>query len=226
MKYLLMVVATVCGLQMVNAKDIVINTSNVCTLDGPVDSESTKKVKLCLVEKSLKRRGRGYPIYLYLASPGGSIYQGLRFVEFAKTIPNLHTITEFSASMAAAIAQLLPGQRYVTKHGVFMFHRASGSFRGQFEDGELESRIKMWKQIVKNMEKNQAKRIGITLKEYKKRRTNEWWIYGEHNVTENVADAVVTVKCTPALIKQSYKKTYQSIFGSKTVTKSACPLVN
>ena len=185
-----------------------------------------RKLKYCLVDKVSKRRGRRYPIYLYLNSPGGSIYQGLRFISFAKTINNLHTITEFSASMAAAIAQGLPGKRYVVENGVFMFHRARGGFQGQFEDGELESRLKMWKKIVRNMEKMQAKRIGITLKEYKTRRVNEWWVYGDDNIKQNTADGMVEVRCTPALISKEHKVVVRSMFGTREVTLSGCPLVN
>lgn len=208
------------------AKSIKLSTNNVCSLESAVDGQSMKQLKLCLIEKVAFRRGRNYPIYVYLNSPGGSIYQGLRFISFAKTIKNLHTITEFSASMAAAIAQGIPGKRYVVEHGVFMFHRARGGFRGQFEDGELESRLKMWKTIVRGMERMQARRIGITLKNYKKRRMNEWWVYGKENVEENVADAIVTVKCTKSLISRKSKKTVRAMFGTSTVQVSACPLVN
>ena len=205
---------------------VTLNKQNVCTLDSVVDSNSMKALKLCLVNKVAIRRGRNYPIYLYIQSPGGSIYDGLRFIEFAKSIKNLHTVTEFAASMAAAIVQAVPGKRYVTSNGVLMFHRASGSFSGQFEHGELESRLNLWKTIVRNMEKMQARRIGISLDEYKKRRMNEWWIYGDDNIKQNTADKVEQFVCTHKLIQSKYKGTVRSIFGSREVIKSACPLVN
>lgn len=208
------------------AKSIRLTTNNVCSLESQVDSSSMAALKKCLSEKVSKRRGRRYPIYLYLNSPGGSIYDGLRFLSFAKTIRNLHTITEFSASMAAAIAQGIPGKRYIVDHGVFMFHRARGGVRGQFEDGELESRLKLWKTIVRRMEQMQADRIGITLADYKKRRINEWWLYGSDNVKQNVADEQVSIKCTRGLIDKQVKVYVRSMFGSRAVEKSACPLMN
>lgn len=226
MKQLLMIAALVCGLQIANAETLNLTTYNVCSLEDQVNSKTMSKLKNCLIEKVSKRRGKRYPIYLYLNSPGGSIYDGLRFIEFAKTIRNLHTITEFSASMAAAIVQGLPGKRYVTKHGVLMFHRARGGFRGQFEDGELESKLKLWKKIVRTMEQMQADRIGISLKEYKKRRKDEWWVYGDDNITSNTADKLISVSCSMKLIKQTEKVKVRTFFGSFEYTKSNCPLVN
>jgi ATP-dependent protease ClpP protease subunit len=226
MKLLSIIALFVFSFQIANAKSITLTTKNSCTLDQQVDSNSMRKLKACLVDKVILRRGRNYPIYLYLNSPGGNIYEGLRFISFAKTIKNLHTITEFSASMAAAIAQGIPGKRYVVEHGVFMFHRASGSFRGQFEGGELESRLRMWKKIVRNMEKMQAKRIGITLKEYKKRRKDEWWLYGSENTEQNTADEMVSVKCTAKLAEKKVKRKVRTLFGSYEYEQSLCPLVN
>lgn len=222
---LLLVLFTFFSLQIASAKNIHLTTYNVCTLDSQVDGTSMRALKTCLDDKVAQRAWRSYPIYLYINSGGGSIYHGLRFISFAKSVRNLHTITEFSASMAAAIAQGLPGKRYVLDHGTFMFHRARGGFRGQFEDGELESRLKLWKTIVRKMESMQAKRIGITLKQYKKKRFNEWWIYGDDNVKQNTADAVISATCSSKLSKKKEKKTVRSFFGARTIEKSSCPLV-
>ena len=126
---------------------------------------------------------------------------------------------------APAIVQGLPGNRYVVEHGVFMFHRARGGVQGQFENGELESRLKLWKTIVRKMEEMQAKRIDISLAEYKTRRVNEWWLYGDDTVKENVADSVTAIKCTAKLSSQKTKKEVRTFFGTRKVEKSGCPLV-
>lgn len=223
---LLLMIALICGLQIANAKDIELNTFNVCSLNDEVNTSTMASLKDCIADKVIKRRSKKYPIYVYLNSPGGSVYDGLRFIEFAKSVPNLHTITEFSASMAAAIAQGIPGKRYVTNKGIFMFHRASGGVRGQFEDGELESRLKLWKKIVREMEQMQADRIGINLEEYKKRRKDEWWLYGKENVDQKVSDGVVNVSCSHKLMSQRVKKTQTTLFGSFEYVESLCPLLN
>jgi ATP-dependent Clp protease protease subunit len=206
--------------------DITLTTTNVCVLNESVSKTSMYKMRKCIDKLVARRRGRNVPIYLYVNSPGGSVYDGIRFINYAKNVRNLHTITEFAASMAAAIVQGIPGKRYVMEHGTFMFHRAKGRFSGQFEDGEVEQRLKLWKKIVRGMEQMQANRIGITLKEYKKRRLNEWWVYGDDNISSNTADHIVTVVCSKKLASIKRVVTKRSFFGSYKKELSACPLVN
>lgn len=226
MSYILSILLVVCSLQIANAKSngVVLKTFNTCTLDNAVDYETIKSLKDCLTDKVALRASKKYPIYLVVDSPGGSVYEGMRFIQFAKSIPNLKTVTIFAASMAAGIVQMLPGERIITEEGVMMFHRASGSFRGQFSDGEIESRLRLWKQIVGRMEQRQADRIGISLEKYKKLRKDEWWVYSESNVEQNTADRLSVVSCSPALSKKKVKKTTYSFFGVSTEKVSACPL--
>jgi len=223
---LLVMIAMIFGLQIANAKNIMLKTYNVCTIDGEVDGYSMQQAKLCLFDQVIKRKGRNYPIYLYINSPGGSVYDGIKFIEFAKTIKNLHTVTSFAASMAAAIVEQLPGKRYVVESGIFMFHRASGSVSGQIESGEIEVRLKFWKDIIKQSEQNQADRIGITLKQYKDNIINEWWLYGTSNIEQGVADEVVSVTCSSKLASDVKTETVNDIFGTYEIKTSKCPLLN
>jgi ATP-dependent protease ClpP protease subunit len=202
-----------------------LTTANTVTFRGEVDGMSTSRVMLALIELVKVRGSSQYPIYLVLDSPGGDIETGGAFIEFVRTIPNVHTITIFGASMAAGIMQGLPGKRYVTDTGGVMFHRARGSMSGQFEDGELESRLDFFKKVVRNMEQVNASRIGITLADYKAKVINEWWIYGAEAVQQKVADAVAVIKCSPQLIEKESVEDIQSMFGSISVAFSGCPLI-
>lgn len=172
------------------------------------------------------RRGRKYPIYLIVNSPGGSVYAGMRFISFAKTIDNLETVTIFAASMASAIVEALPGTRHGTENAVTMFHRARGTFSGQFEDGEVESQLAMWKKIVRKMERTNANRIGISLKQYKLNVVNEWWVYGDDNVANKTLDKISTVKCSSSLLKNKRTRKVRTLFGTYEETLSDCPLLN
>lgn len=206
--------------------EITLTSTNHCSLNDRVTSSSMNKLKFCLAEKTILRRGRRYPIYLVINSPGGSVYAGLRFIEFAKTIKNVQTVTIFAASMASAIVEALPGDRHGVESAITMFHRAKGTFTGQFEDGEVESQLKLWKQIVRGMEKTNSKRIGITLKEYKKRILNEYWVYGRDNVKQNTLDRISTVKCSVTLLKGFREVRIRTFLGSYTKKVSNCPLIN
>lgn len=200
--------------------------TNVCSLIGTVDRNSVQELKLCFADKVVKRGRKTYPLYLYINSGGGDVAAGLDFIEYAENIPNLHTVTKFAASMAAAIVEHLPGKRYITKHGVMMFHRARGSVSGQFEKGELESRLRLWKSIIRKFEQVQADRIGITLKEYKKRRKDEWWVYGSDNISQNTADEIKSLTCSPYLMKQFKEVKERTIFGTFKYKKYECPILN
>lgn len=203
---------------------IVLNTSNTVLFRGPVTGASVTKAQLNLVE-AVKTRGSGkYPIYLVLDSPGGSIYAGEAFIAFARTLPNVETISIFAASMAAGIVESMPGKRHITPGGILMFHRASGGFEGQFEEGEVESQLALWKQIVRTMEGRNASRIGISLEAYKAKVVNEWWLYGADAVTQKGADKISTIVCSQALIdKREVVVSQMFIFTVKSVY-SGCPL--
>lgn len=225
MKFLL-TIAMICNLQFANASDVILTSKNHCSLNGEVNGKSMQDLKLCLAEKAMIRRGRKAPIYLVINSGGGSVYAGLRFIEFAKTIRNIQTVSIYAASMASAIVEALPGRRIGTENTIMMFHRAKGSFSGQFEDGEVETQLKLWKTIVRGMEKTNSKRIGITLKEYKKKIVNEYWIYGQDNIKENILDELSQVRCSFKLLTKSRTVKVRTLFGSYEKKISDCPLLN
>lgn len=207
------------------ANTVTLTPENTVNLVGPVTSESVNKALMDIIMLDLARKSCKDPLYLVINSPGGSVYYGNRFILFARTVCNLNTVTLFGASMASAIAMQLPGKRYATDISEFMFHRAYVEIGGQVEDGELESRLKHVKRIIRHLEWKNSRRIGITLKEYKKRVKDEWWVYGYDAVKLNVADELVNVVCSKELQTLKEKRTYQSLFGAVTVEASKCPLL-
>lgn len=215
--------------QKSNDNTIILNTKNTITLRTDVNSNSMQRLQNEIVRLDSLRGNSDYPIFIVLDTPGGSIYAGNNFIDFLKGYKNIHTITLFAASMGAVIVESNQGKRYITDSGILMFHRASGSFEGQFEDGELESQLNFWKSIVRSMEETVSKRLGLSLKDYKDKVKDEYWTKGENAVKENAADEVVTVKCSTALIE--LEEVLEMDLGisllpglSIPVTFSACPL--
>lgn len=205
---------------------IVLNHSNSVVLDTSVNKRSMSDLSMELAELAIKRGSAEYPIYLVINSPGGSIMSGLKFIEFARHFSNVHTITIYAASMAAYIAQAMPGKRYILGTGNMMFHRASiSNFGGQIVYGEFESQYQHVKKMVLSMEKQNANRIGISIDEYKKRSKDEWWLWGAEAVSRKTADEVADVLCTPALIKDVKTIRQRTIFGTIKVKRSACPTI-
>lgn len=205
--------------------EVLLTEQNTVNLRGVIDSQSTTRVMLELARLDTLRGSKDYPIYLVLNSPGGSVQDGLTFIQYTKTIKNLKTITIFAASMASAIAQHLPAERLITENGTMMFHRARGGFEGQFNDGEVEQQLNFWKSIINDMEEKSASRMGMTLKEYKEKVRDEYWIYGKNNLEQNAADRLVTIKCSEKLLKEREIGEVQVFIFSAEAEFSKCPLI-
>lgn len=205
-------------------QQILLTTTNTVVYRGEVSDGSALDIQLKLFKLVLIRGKKDYPLYLVLDSPGGSIEAGLGFIEFAKTIRNLKTVSIFAASMASAIAEGLPGDRYVTQNGTMMFHRAQGAFRGYFESGEVETQLATSKSIVQYMETTNANRMKLTLPVYKELVRSELWLFSTASVVNNAADKVVDLVCSANLIDTKESLTVETMFGSLVVTFSGCPL--
>ncbi len=204
---------------------ILLTTTNTVVFRGVIDDSSVLNMQLKLFRLVAIRGAKDYPLYLVLDSPGGSIDAGLQFIEYAKVIRNLKTISIFAASMASGIAEGLPGERLVTQNGTMMFHRAAGRFEGYFETGEVESHLTFAKSIMKGMEKTNADRLKLDINAYKDLVRTELWLYSADNITQHAADRVVDIECSNALINNKETVSFETLFGSGTVSFSGCPLM-
>lgn len=222
LKYTLLAGMLASGLAQ--ARTIQLTTTNTVLFRAVVTEESVETAELQLL-KAMANRHPGETIYLVMDSPGGSINAGENFIQLAKLVPHLETISIFAASMASAIVEALPGKRLVTKNGTTMFHRAKGGFQGQFENGEVESRLNYAKAIVRAMEERNSSRMGMDLPSYKDFVKDELWIYGESNIAWQSADEVVDISCSKQLIEQRVNGTVDFMFGTAEVQFSGCPLL-
>jgi ATP-dependent protease ClpP protease subunit len=215
---------TVCSFGQ--ARSVLLEEKNSVQLRNEVNDSTITKLQFELAQKVADRGSKDYTIYLVLDSPGGSIDSGLNFIEFAKSFKNVETITIFAASMAAGIVEALPGKRLIIESGVLMFHRASGGIQGQFEDGELESRLNLYKKIVRGMEQTNADRMQMSLELYKLLVKDELWITGGQSVGDGAADEVITLVCSQELINSKIDESF-SIMGlfEIDVSFSGCPLI-
>jgi len=202
-----------------------LTTLNSVLFKGEVGQEVTSAAAKQLAQLVEKRGKDSYTIYLVMDSPGGDIEIGEDFIQLVKTVPNLETITFFAASMGSAIVQALPGKRHVVENGTFMYHRARGAVSGQFETGELESRLGLYKTIVRKMEERNAARMGMPLILYKRAAKDELWHYGSDAVAYGSADVVSDVTCSKQLIEATQSFNLDLGFISIKLQHSQCPLI-
>lgn len=205
------------------AKTIDLNEDNTLIMNKEFKMESVSTVLSKAFELSNKNPNK--ELYLIMDSPGGSVVAGMNLLEGLKALPNkIHTVTFYSASMGYQTVQNL-GTRYITPYGILMSHRAKlGGLSGQIP-GELDVRLKFYKDLIKQLDITTAKRVGMTLEDYSKLIHDEYYAIGHDAVKAGHADEVVTVKCSDKLAKETVTEVYRTLFGSYDVEWSKCPVI-
>lgn len=212
----------------VSAKEIKLTADNTAVLRSDFNSSSVTELKQQLLSLDANLKS-GYPIYLVLYTPGGSIQKGLELFEFVKGLNRpVHTITIFAASMGFQTVQSL-GQRYILKYGVLMSHKARGGFQGEFGGGlsQLDSRYGLWLRRVDMLDKVTVARTNKkqTLKSYRAAYDNELWLNGPEAVEKGYADEVVTVSCDTTLTGKTVDQVFDLGFFRIVATFSGCPII-
>lgn len=205
------------------AKTITLESKNLVVLRGPVTDKSISQIQLRINELSHKL-SKNAKIYLVMDTPGGSVFAGMDLIDHLRAIPQkIETITLFSASMGFQIVQNMD-TRYITPAGTLMSHRAKlGGLGGQL-DGEFESRYKMIKRKVDYLDAIAAKRMGLSVKDYKAMIFNELWVHGFDSVGQKAADEMVNVTCGKSLDGTEVKE-FRTFFGPVDVTLAKCPII-
>jgi ATP-dependent protease ClpP protease subunit len=204
-----------------NAKTIVLTKDNTIVLRQAFTGASVAQVQQDAFTKAEKVK----ELYLFLRTPGGIISAGQSLIDSLNALPIVtHTITSFAASMGYNTVQLLKGKRYILPSGILMSHRAYGGFEGQIP-GELNTQLKFFMDMMDEKDTKIAKRIGLTLDQYKMLVWNEYWVSGKAAIQQFQADAIVDVRCDKTL-RGSSVQSFQTFFGDVEVTFADCPLIN
>lgn len=205
------------------AKTIELDETNTLVMNKEFKMESVSNVLSKAFELSNKNPNKD--LYLVLDSPGGSVIAGMNLLEGLKALPNkIHTISFYAASMGYQTAQNL-GTRYITQYGILMSHRAKlGGLGGQIP-GELDVRLKFYKDLIKQLDITTAKRVGLSIEDYSKLIHDEYWTIGHDAVKSGHADEVITVKCSEKLNADTFTEVYRTMLGNYDVEWSACPVI-
>lgn len=209
-----------------STREIILTDDNLVTLRDSFNDSSVSEV-IQRIKALDAKLSSGYPIYLFLDTPGGSIQKGLELMEFVKGLNRpVHTITLFAASMGFQTVQGL-GERYVLYHSALMSHKARGSFSGEFGGGlsQLDARFAFWLKRIDQLDRQTVSRTKgkQTLESYRRSYDNELWLTGEEAVAAGYADEVVSVKCD-STVNGTEQSEIDLMFFSVTVTFSKCPV--
>ena len=166
---------------------------------------------------------------IYISSPGGSVTDGMHLIQVVRdekaANKNLRVTcyVDEAASMAFAIVQAICDDRLGGSASTLMQHQAAYGVQGT--DNQIVSRLKMIASVLKVLDGIQAKRIGISVEELRKRSSDEWWTVGQDAVDAHVLDKLTPVVCSKDLLSERKTVKFMSLFGSGTAVFSKCPLL-
>lgn len=221
LKKLFLSLVTLVSVQAIAQDKLVLNSENTVVLNWVVTDQSVAQLtqQIFAISQSLPK---SKPIYLVLDTPGGSVQAGNALIDGLKGIPQeVKTVNLFSASMGFQIAQNL-GERLVTTNSTMMSHLAAGGIEGTIP-GSLNARLEYWSSISEKLDVQAAKRLHLSKAEYAAKIQNEYWVYGEDNVTQKLADRLVTVSCDDTMNGVTTSKV-ETMFGMVDVDRAKCPM--
>lgn len=175
-----------------SVKTLDLNAGNTVVLIGEVGPDAVG-----IAQEIAERSGHGYPVYLLINSPGGSVLDGASIVSAIQAAKGpVYTIClQFCASMASIIFET-GTKRYMVDRSILMFHEAAGGLQGPFN--QMKSRLRFFDRIVNKLDYEIASRIGIDPEVFKAQLANELWLDGEDAVRQNYADSLVSVRISIA----------------------------
>lgn len=193
---------------------------NHVVLKGEINEESISKAIV-----DISNIGNSDEVILFICSPGGSVLAGNNFIQFMNFLrqkgKTFTCVADQAASMAFGIFQACDN-RYVTPSSILMQHQMSVGLQDQYEN--LKNRISLLDAINQQAIATQARRIGLTVEEFKKKVISDWWLYGEDGVLQNAADKVIQVGCSQDLLEDTFEETIEFFGATFKVVFSKCPL--
>ena len=200
-------------------KIITLNEDNFIIIRGGIHETTAAKA----VQKLLELTSND--IYIYLSTPGGSVFAGLSVVQAMQTLQKagkrIYTIGDFAASMGYIIHQY-GTQRYVRSSGVLMQHQMSYGVHGNYQN--VKSFHKFIGKVNSDLNQYQAQRCGVTPEQFESMTQHDMWLFGSESVNLNVSDCVVDVECK--FHTETYTEEIYTWWGPVELTWSTCPLIS
>ena len=132
-------------------------------------------------------------IYLYINSPGGSVYDALAIYDTMQYVKS--DIQTVGIGMQASAAAFLlssgtKGKRFLLPHSTVMIHQPSSGTRGKVTDQEIDLREAL--RVKKMMEEIMAKNTGQKLDRIHTDMERDFWMTAEEAKKYGVVDKVIS----------------------------------
>lgn len=206
-----------------SSKLVTLTSDNHVTLTDEINSKSVSAFLKDFL--SLDENNR----IVYISSPGGNVVDGMHLIQVVRDEKaankdlRVTCYVDEAASMAFAIVQAICDERLGGSASTLMQHQAAYGISGT--DNQIVSRLKMISSVLKVLDSIQAKRIGISVEELRRRSADEWWTVGQESVDAHVLDRLSPIVCSRDLLNEKRSQKFATMFGSGTAIFSKCPLL-
>ena len=136
------------------------------------------------------------PIYLYISSPGGDVYEGLGLVSVIQTsITPIKTICLGQACSMALIIFLSGHERYCMPNSIFLMHEGTEGIWGDSSSKVAETITFHSGSLAKKIEEIILSKTNITKKQYKEKYKIEWYFLSDEAKKLGITDYVIDLDC-------------------------------
>jgi ATP-dependent Clp protease, protease subunit len=159
-------------------------------LGEPVTAESANRIVAQLL--FLEAEDPDKDIFLYINSPGGSVYDGLGIFDTMQHVkPDVQTVcVGLAASMGAfLLAAGAPGKRSSLLHSRIMIHQPLGGARGQASDIRIQADEILF--LKKRLNEELAQRSGQPLERVETDTDRDFFMSPHEAVTYGLIDKVI-----------------------------------
>lgn len=132
-------------------------------------------------------------IFLYINSPGGSVYDALAIYDTMRYLKaDIQTVGIGVQASAAAflLSSGTKGKRFLLPNSAVMIHQPSSGTRGKVSDQEIDLREAL--RVKKLLEQIMSKNTGQKLDRIHKDMERDFWMTAEEAKKYGIVDAVIT----------------------------------
>lgn len=132
-------------------------------------------------------------IFIYINSPGGSVYDALAIYDTMKYVKSdIQTVGIGVQASAAAflLSSGTKGKRFILPHSTVMIHQPSSGTRGKVTDQEIDLRESL--RVKKLLEEIMAKNTGQKPAKIHEDMERDKWLNAEEAKKYGIVDAVIT----------------------------------
>lgn len=142
----------------------------------------------------LDNQDPGKDIYLYINSPGGSVYDALAIYDtmnFVKADVQTVGIGVQASAAAFLLSSGAKGKRFLLPHATVMIHQPSSGTRGKVTDQEIDLRESL--RVKKLLESVMAKNTGQKVEQIHQDMERDRWMDAAEAVQYGIVDEIISV---------------------------------